>query len=120
MDRNENIIAKWKPYHEKGIFAYVIPYVLTFYAIITSITVAIFLITHPNELSAIKTVIVYNIIVCTIITFFRVVEWFKREREYKKALELLEAVDKCPACSAQISPDDMVCPSCGTFLGAKK
>ncbi|HYE83057.1 MAG TPA: hypothetical protein VEG39_12945 [Clostridia bacterium] len=120
MNSNESIIMKWKLQHEKGIFAYVIPYALRFLAAITATTVAVFLFTHPDDLKVMVTVTANNMVMCVMITLFRVAEWFKKEREYKKILDLFEAATKCPACSAKAFPEDKVCASCGTFLSMDK
>lgn len=120
MNSNESIIANWKPKHEKGIFAYVMPYALRFFIAITLTTMIILLIRHPNDINVIFAIVANNTIMCVIVTLGRVFEWFKREKEYKNILELFEMADKCPACSAKTSPEDKVCSSCGVFLGVDK
>lgn len=117
MDRNETILANWKPIHEKGIFAYVIPYALRYFIAMASIAAVIFLIHSPNNANTISSVITNNIVLFLIVTLGRVFEWFRKEKQYRDITDLFEMIDKCPACSAKTSPEDKVCPSCGLTLG---
>ncbi|KUO69312.1 MAG: hypothetical protein APF77_16095 [Clostridia bacterium BRH_c25] len=116
MNSNESIIASWRPKHEKGIFAYVIPYAIRFFIAVTLTTVIIFLIRNPNDISVVFAIVANNAMLCGIVVLGRVFEWFKREKEYKRILDLFEMANKCPVCSAETSPEDKVCPSCGIFL----
>lgn len=117
IDRNENILTGWKPIHDKGILAYVVPYALCFLVAIAAIVIVIFLIYRPDNTNTINSVIANNTIIIVIVTLGRVFEWFKREKQYKNAIQLLEQINKCPMCSAKTSPTDKVCPLCGVTLG---
>ncbi len=117
MDKNENILADWKPIHDKGILAYVVPYTLRFLAAIATIVIIIFLIYRPDNTNTIRSVIINNTIIIVIVTLGRVFEWFKREKQYKNVIQLFQQINKCPMCSSEISSTDKVCPSCGITLG---
>lgn len=117
MDRNKRILDDWKLVHDKGMLAYVIPYSLRFLIAMAAIATVIFLVHRPNNTNTISSVIANNSILFAVVTLARVFEWFKREKQYKAAIKLLELINRCPMCSAKTSSADKICSSCGIILG---
>lgn len=120
MSRNEEILVDWKPIHDKGMLAYVIPYALRFLLIIAGVGVISFLIYRSKNTNAINSVLIGNTVIFIIVTLSRISDWFKKEKQYKDIIKLFEMANKCPMCSTKISTTDKVCPSCGVTLGIRE
>lgn len=120
MDRNETIIANWKPIHDKGIYAYVIPYALRYFTAMIFIVVGIIKLKQINSIDSIEYLLAGNLFLFAIVLLSRIFDWIKKEKQYNNILKLFEMADRCPACSAKTSPEDKECPYCGLFLGLGK
>lgn len=117
MDSNEKILADWKPIHDKGFIGYLIPYSLRFLGALAAIAGMFYIAYHNKGTFSLTSMLAYNTAIFAIIVLGRAYDWIRRDKQYRKILELFSLADKCPMCSKEISNSERICPSCGAELG---
>ena len=116
-DENNKFLTEWEPIHKKGLKSYAVPYLLECLFTITAMNGILFLILKPSNIKRVDYFMMINLFFFIIVIHGKVTEWYKKEKKYKDILALYETINKCPACSEEISPEDKICPSCGVVLG---
>lgn len=116
-DENNKFLAEWKPTHDQGAKAYIGPYLLKFFLAVAALIVFLFIMYKPQNMDRVMSVIATYAVLFVLVVHGRVTGWYKKEKKYEEILALYETINKCPACSEKISPEDKTCPACGVTLG---
>lgn len=89
MEQKEKIIEKWRPTHEKGMKAYVLPFALKYLGAVALLMVIFFVMPHQQDPERTMSLVACNILLYGMAVYVRVRDWLKNENQYQDALKSL-------------------------------
>ena len=89
MENNEKILTEWKPIHEKGMRAYVLPHAIKYFFAFGAIVI-VFLFLPRSPRTNITSIIATNILIYFFLIYSRVRDWFIKNNKYLDIMESQE------------------------------
>jgi hypothetical protein len=92
MHKDEEFVFQWKFNHEKGILSCLIRFVIN-YIIILGLSVVVFYFIFPFKRDNLKFVIQLYIINFVIVIITKILDWFNKEKRYRKITDEIKSID---------------------------